>query len=106
MGCWKTSAVTNMDSAFVGHSTFTGEDEFIEFWNVASVTSMDNMFGGNFAFNQPIGNWDVASVKSMDNMFSFNSVFNQPIGDWNVASLQPTHWKLGCGFRNVDGQHV
>ena len=88
MGCWKTSAVTDMSYAFSSRSTFTGEDEFIERWETSSVETMEGMFAANSAFNQPIQDWDVTSVTSMKAMFYSNTAFNQPIQDWDVSSVQ------------------
>ena len=91
MGCWKTSAVTNMDGVFnVGNDDrgsclpqLIPEDELIHLWDASSVVSMSEVFYCS-SFNQPIGDWQVHSVTDISYMFSSADLFDQPIGDWQV----------------------
>ena len=84
IGCWDTSEVTDMRSAFAGKASF---NESINCWDVSRVNNMKYMFHSATNFNQPLNNWDVASVTGMGAMFKFASNFNQPIDDWNVANV-------------------
>merc|ERR1711966_363918 len=59
IGCWDTSAVTDMIGAFYNLSSF---DDSINCWNTARVTDMYYMFELATNFNQPLDAWDVASV--------------------------------------------
>jgi len=84
IGCWNTSAVTDMAFAFSGVYSF---DDSINCWNTARVTDMIAMFQEATNFNQPLDDWDVASVTNMEFMFARAHNFNQPLDDWNVASV-------------------
>ena len=86
IGEWNTTAVTNMDSAFLARDTF---NEDLSAWDVSSVTTMDKMFRYAISFNnggQSLENWDVSSVWILSSMFQGTSVdghaFNQPINAW------------------------
>ena len=59
IGCWNTSEVKNMDSAFRNTNLF---DDSINCWNVERVTSMENIFELANSFNQPLDDWNVANV--------------------------------------------
>ena len=83
IGCWDTSEVTDMASAF----DYNYFDESINCWNTACVNNMASMFRDATNFNQPLDDWDVASVNTMAFMFFKASKFNQPLDDWNVASV-------------------
>ena len=54
---WDVSAVTDMEEAFRGHTSFNGD---LSNWNVAQVTNMYQMFRQAQKFNQDIGSWDVS----------------------------------------------
>jgi len=117
MGCWNTSKITNMRSAFFKFSEsnqlmapsvpqgiaswdtssvtdmafmFEWSRDFnvpLDSWNTSSVKDMHGMFYHAEAFNQPIGSWDTSSVRNMNQMFQGASSFNQPIGSWNVSRV-------------------
>jgi len=84
IGCWDTSEVTDMSSAFNRIESF---DDSINCWNTARVTDMASVFAFALNFNQPLNDWNVKSVNDMDNMFQDATNFNQPLDDWNVASV-------------------
>ena len=83
IGCWDTSEVTNMASAFSN----TQFDESINCWNTARVANMQNMFYYASNFNQSLDDWDVKRVTTMYYMFNAAASFNQPLNGWNVKSV-------------------
>ena len=63
---WDVSAVTDMEDAFDGQSSFNGD---ISSWDVSSVKQMYYMFIDAASFNGDISSWDVSSVTNMAGMF-------------------------------------
>ena len=84
---WNTSAVTNMNEAFLNRATF---NEDISGWDLSNVTNIRKMFDGAAAFNQPIGNWNTSKVTSTYQTFHGASSFNQPIGSWDMSEVKWT----------------
>ena len=80
---WDTSAVTNLDNAFLNTASFVGID--IKNWNTSNVTSMDGAFKGATGPATGIENWNTSNVTSMAEMFSGNTTFNTDISKWNVS---------------------
>jgi surface protein len=81
---WKTSRVTNTETAFYNRSDF---NEDISRWDVSNVMNMERMFSGASQFNKDISRWDVSSVRNMERTFSGASQFNQDIGQWDVSNV-------------------
>merc|ERR1711966_599127 len=82
IGCWDTSAVTDMAFAFSG----VYSDDSINCWNTARVTDMNNMFYYVYNFNQPLNDWNVENVKNMSGCFTKQliSINHSMIGMWHV----------------------
>ncbi len=81
---WDVSAVTNMSFTFTSASAF---DQDISSWDVSSVTSMFGLFANATEFNQVLNNWVVSSVTDMTGLFSSATSFNQPLNSWDVSSV-------------------
>lgn len=84
IGCWNTTLVTDMTSAFRDKSNFNAPLG----WDVRNVQSMRRMFEGALAFNQPLEKWNTCAVTDMKGMFEGAKDFNQPLQKWEVGSVE------------------
>lgn len=87
MGKWDVSQVTDMNSVYMGDSSFNGD---ISKWDVSRAQNMAKMFWAAAAFNGDISKWDVSRVTHMDRMFKSAKKFNGDISKWDVSSAQDT----------------
>ena len=81
---WCTGAVTDMNEAFKGKTSF---DADISGWDTSNVTDMSVMFFDARGFNQDISGWNTSKVTSMYNTFAFATDFNQNIGGWDTSKV-------------------
>jgi len=106
VGCWDTSAATNMSGMFFNQVSF---NQPINTWNTSRVKNMRKMFTtdlacfadrfGLSAFNQPIDNWDTSKVISTYRMFDGAVDFNQPVGSLVTRKTRNVGFMFsGSGF--------
>ena len=96
---WDTSAITDMDSLFMGRADF---NEDISRWDVSNVKDMRNMFRGATSFNGDLSRWDVGQVTDMTCMFNGATSFNGQLGGtWSESTAH-----RGQMFRNSPGTIV
>lgn len=87
LGCWDTSQVTDMSSAFMD----SDDDDSamnLNCWETKEVKYMQGMFF-NSKFNRPLDSWNTHQVENMAFMFAA-SVFNQNISSWDVVNVKDT----------------
>ena len=82
IGDWDVSAVTQMDTVFLGKGAFNQD---VSKWNTGAATTMSEMFYYAAAFNQDVSNWDTRAVTSMKGMFDNAASFNQDVSKWNTG---------------------
>jgi len=98
-GIGADAPITDMNSMFLGKSTF---NEDISSWDVSSVTNMSSMFNNTNAFNQDISSWDVSSVTNMSAMFQNNSGFNNGGVALNWGTKTASVRFMSAMFNNAD----
>lgn len=89
VGCWDTSLVTNMSSAFydvVFHDNFDADQ--IKCWDTSNVEDMSQMFYYVVDINPAVEDWDTSKVTDMTEMFYFASMFDRDLSNWNTENLK------------------
>ena len=78
------SMVTDMNSMFVGATSFNGD---LSNWDVSNVTGMAYMFKNATSFNGDLSTWNVGNVTYMGFMFHNATSFNGDLSTWNVSNV-------------------
>ncbi len=103
---WDMDQVTDMESMFLGASSF---DQDLGNWNVGHVTDMGHMFYQATHFDGDIGNWNVEKVTDMGYMFGSASRFDQDIARWNVGrvtDMSGMFWRASSFDRDLGNWDV
>ena len=100
IGCWNTSQITEMTSAFDAPVSyivpFDDDSSPVDFlnpfnkrlcWDTKQVTNMENMFNRCDQFNQPLDSFDTSLVTSMARMFNDAIQFNQPLSSFDTSAV-------------------
>jgi len=72
---------------FSDEGTATSTYGHISNWDVSAVTDMEDAFDGQSSFNGDISSWDVSSVTGMGRMFFDAASFNQDLSGWCVTNI-------------------
>ena len=81
---WNTENVFNMQSVFMGASSFTGKG--IETWKTHKVDNMSNMFQMASKFTGDVTGWDTSKVTNFSSMFTAATAFKRDLSGWSTAS--------------------
>ena len=84
LGCWDTSAVTDMSFMFFYAKSF---NQPLDSWNTSAVQDMDNMFYSAQKFARALESWDTSAVKNMRSMFKGTRKFNRPVDSWDTSAV-------------------
>ena len=101
IGDWDVSAVTQMDTVFLGKGAFNQD---VSKWNTGAATTMSEMFYYAAVFNQDVSNWDTHAVTNMKGMFDNAAAFNQDVSKWNtglVTTMKSMFSKAGTFNQDV-----
>ena len=81
---WDVSGVTDLSFTFYKCAAFTQD---LNTWDVSNVTLFTATFTAARSFNGDIDNWDMSSATALDAMFQFAWAFDRDITGWDVAKV-------------------
>jgi surface protein len=122
---WVVSGVTNMNSMFVGTTTFNADlskwdvsgvdmmetifgsarafNSDLSKWNVKKITDMTDMFAGAHNFEGTgLSNWDVSRVVKMTRMFDGALAFREDLSNWQLSDYMIHGWRSDTGVSSVN----